>query len=332
MRWNCPHCKVALAISDETLGNDWNFSRCFQCGGFGLIRRTEVNLVKIDKAPPGEKVLLSERPDSGLMNREATENLARLRTQIDEQARFDSAAAAVSSPAQKKIPSPPNFFAKAGGTLEKKVTSPLIQKPVGALLLAPQLTEKAEQAPFLAQKAMPFPLPPLADKTRGLRRTQSSAILGLTAIVALVAGLYLLNEGRALIERGRLLASTTPEPLREHSVSTVIRPAQLVDRLPQKAMAPIRTLDAESKSEASAIFIEIQAKNALFRSGPGTEFRSVGIANPGLRYVVSDWKDRWFKVTLPTQAGFKPETAAWIRNDLVRLVAKAEKNPVSISQ
>ncbi len=60
MRWDCPHCQMSLALSDEKLGTGWSFSRCFKCGGFALIRRSEMNLVKVDRAPAGENVLLPE--------------------------------------------------------------------------------------------------------------------------------------------------------------------------------------------------------------------------------------------------------------------------------
>lgn len=45
MRWNCPHCSTALAISDEKLGNGWSFSRCYKCAGFALVRRNEAKIV-----------------------------------------------------------------------------------------------------------------------------------------------------------------------------------------------------------------------------------------------------------------------------------------------
>ncbi len=60
MQWNCPQCGVYLTLPQESLGTGWAFSRCYQCAGFALIRRTEVNVIKVDRAPPGERVLLPE--------------------------------------------------------------------------------------------------------------------------------------------------------------------------------------------------------------------------------------------------------------------------------
>ncbi len=342
MRWNCPHCAVALAISDETLGDQWNFSRCFQCGGFGLIRRTEVNLVKLDKAPQGEKVLQPQKAEPVLMNREATENLARLRSQIDEQTKvqekakigFKAAVAAtptVANPqSSKTIPRPPSFF---GNTSKLK----------------PAISAEAPKT-----KEVPIALPPLpsketAAKTRSVPETlkskpsksnRSTALLGVTGLVALASGLYLLQEGRALLDRTHRLSTSIPEPVRERPVvSNWSQSSEAVDRLAQRAMAPTRNLGvtglaeppsetapparAKEASSQQAIVIEIQAKNAMFRTGPGTNFRVVGLADSGLKYVVADWKDRWFKVMLPSGNPGIPENAAWIRNDLVRLVAQA---------
>lgn len=80
MQWNCPHCGILLAISDDTMGTGWSFSRCYKCGGFALIRRTEVNVIKVDKAPLGERVILPEashNPSVGLMSEGAMKNFSR---------------------------------------------------------------------------------------------------------------------------------------------------------------------------------------------------------------------------------------------------------------
>src|SRR5689334_8459640 len=80
MRWNCPHCGINLAVSDDKLGPGWSFSRCYKCGGFALVRRSEINLIKVDKAPAGEHVLLPEASETPVMSQEATQNLERYLT------------------------------------------------------------------------------------------------------------------------------------------------------------------------------------------------------------------------------------------------------------
>ena len=59
LHWNCPHCGIKLIVSQEYLGTGWSFSRCAQCTGYCLIRRTEINVIRVDKAPPGEKIIPS---------------------------------------------------------------------------------------------------------------------------------------------------------------------------------------------------------------------------------------------------------------------------------
>src|SRR3954465_11956560 len=79
MRWSCPHCGVNLAVADDKLGTGWSFSRCYKCAGFALVRRSDVNLIKVDRAPAGEQILLPEATEdpTALMSQNATNHLAR---------------------------------------------------------------------------------------------------------------------------------------------------------------------------------------------------------------------------------------------------------------
>ena len=80
MQWSCPHCGIHLALSMDKVGSGWSFSRCYKCGGFALIRKAEVNVIKVDKAPPGERVLLpeaTETPAAGLTSEDASQKLAK---------------------------------------------------------------------------------------------------------------------------------------------------------------------------------------------------------------------------------------------------------------
>src|SRR4051794_13335401 len=81
MRWNCPHCGTNLAVADDKLGSGWSFSRCYRCSGHALIRRSDVNLIKVNGAPNGERVLLpesSEQPHAPqVMSQDALQNFVR---------------------------------------------------------------------------------------------------------------------------------------------------------------------------------------------------------------------------------------------------------------
>jgi hypothetical protein len=80
MRWNCPHCGTSLAVSDDKLSSSWSFSRCFQCAGFALVRRSDAQTIKTERAPSGESVLLPESSETptAMLSQTALNNLNRI--------------------------------------------------------------------------------------------------------------------------------------------------------------------------------------------------------------------------------------------------------------
>jgi hypothetical protein len=78
MQWSCPHCGTRLGLSDIQINHGWSFSQCYKCAGFALIRKAEINVIKVDKAPPGEKVLLpdaNETPRIAVLGEQAVKRL-----------------------------------------------------------------------------------------------------------------------------------------------------------------------------------------------------------------------------------------------------------------
>ncbi len=65
MRWNCPHCKADLSLSDALLTGGWSISRCSSCQGHALMKAAEVSLIKLDRVPENEPILLAE-PAAGV--------------------------------------------------------------------------------------------------------------------------------------------------------------------------------------------------------------------------------------------------------------------------
>ncbi len=59
MRWNCPHCLTMVSVGDDKIGSGWLFSKCYKCSGFSLVRRTEVEVVKVEGSPFDGKVSVS---------------------------------------------------------------------------------------------------------------------------------------------------------------------------------------------------------------------------------------------------------------------------------
>lgn len=75
MRWNCPHCGTALSVPKEKLTASWSFSKCAPCGGYSLVRRSDLNMIRIDQAPPKGQEVLQVGPQT-------TAEAAALKTQI----------------------------------------------------------------------------------------------------------------------------------------------------------------------------------------------------------------------------------------------------------
>jgi hypothetical protein len=325
MRWNCPHCGIALAVSDEKLGAGWSFSRCYKCAGFSLVRRSDINLIKVDRAPMSEKILLPEASEDPIpmMNKEATAHLANNKPEIRPANRKQAS----------KISYPPRFISR--------------------------VEARGVSVPF------PNPLPELS-RTKSKTRLLPIAI-GIAGVIAVGSGVYLYIQGQQLWQKARAtlatqsknkMASTVNDTtpvaqapsllaLAEIKTSQVSPPQRtksttITDELHQNAMAPARTAslmieEVKAHELASSnnpnnpaisnLVVQTRLKKASLRSGPGLEYPVLGVANPQLKYIVSDWKDRWFKVTIdgPTAIQMvepKPiPKHAWIRNDLVQLIS-----------
>jgi hypothetical protein len=284
MRWNCPHCSVALSIPDEKIGNAWSFSRCYQCSGFSLVRRGEdksEQAIRVNKEPALGRFINAQDPDR---------------------------------PVVKPAP-------RRGTGNTKTVTLTPSQG-----LARPHLSVEAR---------LPDPLPdtPVRESRVAVIVPAAIAIAG---VLAVSSGIYLYAQGRALWQKTRIGAAPAaqlrvaaadvprPEP---QNLAVAPGPAPIVDRVNQRAMAPTRgnppsraapgaaTLDLPN----TALVVRTRIKNATLRAGPGLEYPIVGQADAELRYFVADWRDRWFKISLPSAAP-SGERVAWIRNDLVQLL------------
>lgn len=60
MNWACPHCFTELYVSDDRLTATWSFARCYLCAGLSLVKRGELNLLKIDRAPKSEPLIAAD--------------------------------------------------------------------------------------------------------------------------------------------------------------------------------------------------------------------------------------------------------------------------------
>ena len=327
MRWNCPHCATGLAISGEKLVDGWNFSRCYRCAGFALVRKSQVNLVKLDKAPVNERVLLSEAPSqvSASADPLVTKNLEALR-RPEQLARlapppFIRPAPTV-APAQKVKPSAPTAIFHA----PPEVSQAIVTAQNAAEAIKEQTPPQVE-ARLPEPKFPPSPIPAYTSH-KTPKFSPSHFAFGIAAAIAISSGVSLYRQGRDLLstaEQARLSverdnarraaleathASTSQEPAPYRLADS--RSQVISDSVQSAAMAPTRT---------GNLLVQVAVSHAILRAGPGVETLAIGRAQPAARYVVAEWKDRWFKIILPETSPKGPQTA-WIRNDLVHLVSK----------
>ena len=262
MRWSCPHCGINLAVSDDKMGSGWSFSRCYKCGGFALVRRAEINLVKVDRAPAGEHIILpeaSEEPETTMMSQEATENLARLRRESAEKAAIRQAARAAQQQQHLAMADAIQGGRAHTQPLEPRITN-AAPPPVNALAGNGAMANTAA-AGAAAAPAFPQPMPemPLAaipningrDFTPIRARARFLPVaIGIAAVTAIGSGMYLYDQGQTLWEKARVSGSTAyelpdhlarPAPVR-HSTSMGASQA-LTDQVHANAMAPVRGAD-----------------------------------------------------------------------------------------
>lgn len=413
MRWNCPHCGVNLAVIDDQLSTGWSFSRCYQCGGFALVRQAEINVIKVDRAPQGERVLLPESHETPMLSDEATRNLQKIlaRKGLNKEANrpaefaldngliassssgnnnhFASSGASSSNLASalkasakspttlpgaelssqriplRAAPIPNNnhnedliaSLLKGADTKSSQFKSqalesaaslisgvsgasglPIIKpppfkdqalmagkKPQGThgqmgMPTGPRNTQGNTQSSTKATKTImainghtsingrfPEPLPDAPEES-WLRKLLPAAI-GLTGILSVSSGIYLFAQMQSFWNKTKD-PQNSAKPTRTRPVAA--RPptataAVVSDEVHQNAMAPIRN-----------IMVQARVKNASLYSGPGMQFQVIGVADPKLRYEVTDWNDHWFKIIGEPRDPGTPQ--AWIRNDMVQRV------------
>ncbi len=318
MRWNCPHCGVALAVTDEKLGHGWSFSRCYKCGGFALIRRSDINLIKVDRAPTGERVLLPEATEFPMIAKAAADRLLKPVVRPANGRRAEPQAAA-----------PPPIGAKGTGNF---VATPMATSAMAALesvepkasVSVAQAHPRATAAPRPSAK-VPYGLPEALPNspTRSWKERMLPVAIAATGILAIASGFYLYLQGRQVWRAASQAAETASAPQAPADETILARsPAEeakpvVIDRINQQAMAPVPGDPNGEGEEGGSLTIRIRAAKAFLRGGPGTEYPIVGVGNPEILYTVRDFKDRWFKILVPS--GSQP--VAWIRNDLVEVQA-----------
>lgn len=317
MRWNCPHCGVGLNVPDEQLGESWCFSKCYQCSGFSLVRRTDQNAVRVDGA--GAQMgagVLSESP-----------------WRLSQRAL--DAAKPVIRPATKKVKSPSPVQDLAKEISQAKVIPPPFKTP---------LTQPSKSSSGLITRSLPPPLPEQggAAQRRGLVRAVYRVLtrtLATAVLIVVAVGVYTWvttpipvsqELGSDLGRKETSSINTEPaviakvasdavvgQGLSIKAPSMVSAPVVVTDSISRGAMAP------EREVRSTGFEVEALSPRAQLRSGPGLQYSVVGLVGVSRSYPVVDWSERWFRIAVEKNPDGTPKTFAWIRNDLVKLVKKS---------
>lgn len=267
MRWSCPHCGIHLAASDDKVGNGWSFSRCYKCGGFALIRQAQVNVIKVDKAPAGEHVILPESDETPLLGKAA----AATAQKIMEKAAPQAAQSATGPMAQ--------IAAQIASSKTGAASAPQV--------ITSQVTQKVAPAANASSSSVPFPdaLPSVPEVTFVQRMIPYAT--GLAGLVAIASGGYLYLHGQSLWNRTKItLQDQNP-------------PNEVVDQVSSQASAPARTPAETSLS------VRVKSGTSQVYQGPGVEYAPVATAHSEQTLQVIDWNENWFKVTVPSGAAKK---------------------------
>lgn len=265
MQWNCPHCGTGLAVANDALKTGWSFSRCYKCGGFALVRKTEINIIKVDKAPPGERIILPEAsadPTAGLMSSQAT-------------ARYTKHKLGKNTP-----PPPPLSHVHGTQTIElsKPFPDPLPE-------IAPQ-----------KNKALPFGIAFAALMAVGSGSYlyfQGQALWEKTHSAPMTEARHITTSQAAPQASQEIVAAPKIVDLapKEVQLAQEVKPVPVItDQVQRSAMAPIKLQD-----EPLWVTVSISPR-ANVHSGPGMNFPVVATADINSKYLVTETKSRWFKI------------------------------------
>lgn len=217
MRWNCPHCGVGLAISDEKVSTGWSFSRCYKCAGHALVRRSEINLIKVDKAPPGERVLLPEGSEEPMMSQNASDNYHRV-------------VADPSRPTANR--------------------TQVLSTPSAAAVTPPQFTLPTLDTTRNFGGPLPDPLPESRFSMPNVPPRVLPVAMGVAGALAIGSGIYLYVQGMNLWNKARQSAPIAA------SESPIIPTAAVVqtDKVQTSAMAPSRSITVQSRIAGAKVY------------------------------------------------------------------------------
>lgn len=266
MRWNCPHCGVALSVADDRLNTGWSYAKCYQCSEFAMVRRTATPVQTLPKPRALSAIQAPNEiyaPNAMIIPEEKTE------TQVKRATVRKANTAANINQAKKAAAVPPRFShpsaSVAVDTADISISSRSDESQNAAILenepvLSPApLRTLAAITPELPKFFLQDP-PSISRENRIMRVAASFA-----GVVAIASGIYLYMEGQKIWEKAKLAnARTAPAAeliqhprlktvastlgisrtpgfsVAQNTGSTNANAAGLSDQISHQAMAPIR--------------------------------------------------------------------------------------------
>ncbi|MBI3535923.1 MAG: hypothetical protein HY072_10620, partial [Deltaproteobacteria bacterium] len=322
MRWDCPHCGATLSVSDEKLNPGWSFSSCYMCNGFALVRRSDVNLIKVDGAPPDEEVLHTKN----------LEEITKTAPQVALKPTIKPALKRTNT-SLTELPKPlpelktekrPRQWIKAaiGVTLPFMLVSGyfLYMQSYELLSKAQSLSPKKTQNVAL-KNSSPVTSPVTSGEDSADMQSQAgSEIIPAPSLLAAQPDIQTTQTQMQVPAQLQALEHI-PENIPENIIDKVEKDSMSTEQI--AAINEDNTANIKPEIKIIPQFIvEPKYNNSPLRAGPGLNYSVLGRANHQLRYIVKTWKGEWFQLEETGRAlkiaAKEVSPPTWIRSDLVR--------------
>jgi hypothetical protein len=262
MRWNCPHCGTVLALTTQSLGSDWFFTKCYKCLGYSMVRAPRIEFMKIDQGSRSAieiesdfsaKVTLVSSPDAPAQ----AQTISQPTPNIQSAAPVNAVPKIIKAPQRIKRLDDQETLSELSYTSSTKPIELNAEEPKAEFGI---LLNHAETQNHTGKKTVPSPLPEIVGESSPMVSTKKEPVkkesiktninseltqeliakhrkpvsssqykisktpilLASLGLIAVTMGIYILNESN------RFMLSLRSKKL------------PIIDQLHQNAMAPIR--------------------------------------------------------------------------------------------
>lgn len=303
MRWSCPHCRTPLAIKDDQTEGGWSFMRCYQCGGFSLVRKSDQRSMKVNRPPAQAQVHLPTGPENLLLSKSAQSHLDQIKDASRKAESLQEIAKSLKS-INPSMEASGEIFSQVQG---ERATS---SRKISQSRWLPVAIGAAAAMALFSGTFLLIEGHALWNQARNSKSQQShhndsddrnKILQGISTFKKEETSAQLhdeINEASsapqkpAILDEGHSKEGNPNAAMKERRSKVVYRT--------QKIYQPI-TL----RSRVSAVNL---------RSGPGLDYSVEKTIHSHEPLVLKDWENNWFKVSLKSH----PQINYWIRNDLIQ--------------